>query len=113
MSFYKGGYVIMLLIEESFVVNAQVLYPLLIVVSNIPQFEFVSNGDGDLHDACECFSNLSLRKKHQNDVLRTFFSYMSWINRLYSSKKHTKEEGKKTQKNLQTRKYEIKERSLN
>jgi hypothetical protein len=56
---------------------------------------------------------LSLRKKHQNDVLRTFFSYMSWINRLYSSKKHTKEEGKKTQKNLQTRKYEIKERSLN
>ncbi len=66
----------MLLIEESFVVNAQVLHPLL-VVSNIPQFELVSNVDDNLHDACEHFSNLSLRKKHQNDVLRTFFSYMS------------------------------------
>jgi hypothetical protein len=67
----------MLLIEESLFFNAQVLYPLLLFVSNIPQFEFVSDVDGDLHDACECFSNLSLRKKHQNDVLRTFFSYMS------------------------------------
>ncbi len=66
---------IMLLIEESFVVNAQVLHPLLLVVSNIP--EFVSNVDDNLHDACERFSNLSLRKKHQNDVLRTFFPYMS------------------------------------
>jgi hypothetical protein len=65
----------MLLIEESFVVNAQVLHPLLLVVSNIP--EFVSNVDDNLHDACERFSNLSLRKKHQNDVLRTFFPYMS------------------------------------
>jgi hypothetical protein len=67
----------MLLIEESFVVNAQVLHPLLLVVSNIPQFEFVSNVDDNLHDTCERFSNLSLRKKHQSDVLRTFFSYMS------------------------------------
>ncbi len=66
---------IMLLIEESFVVNIQVLHPLL--VSNIPQFEFVSNVDDNLHDTCERFSNLSLRKKHQSDVLRTFFSYMS------------------------------------
>ncbi len=77
MRFCKGGYVIMLLIEESFVVNAQVLHPLLLVVSNIPQFEFVSNVDDNLHDTCERFSNLSLRKKHQSDVLRTFFSYMS------------------------------------
>ncbi len=68
---------IMLLIEESFVVNAQVHYPLLLVVSNIPQFEFVSNVDDSLRDACEHFSNLSLRKKHQNEVFRTFFSYMS------------------------------------
>jgi hypothetical protein len=88
----------MLPIEESFVVNAEVLHPLLLVVSNIPQFEFISNVDDNLHDACERFSNLYLRKKHQNDVLRTLFFYMSSINRLYSSKRAQNKRKKNTKK---------------